>query len=87
MPYGLQNLLAASGLFQLPQPPSTPSPDMDSYLRRRAPHIPPMPGFGRASIDRAGELDGIHLAANNQQAADLALDPAHSGSFSRDKNV
>jgi hypothetical protein len=44
-----------------------------------------MPGFGRASIDRAGELDGRHLAADYQQA-DLALDPAHSGRASRDND-
>jgi hypothetical protein len=58
----------------------------DSHLWRRTPHIPPMPGFGRTSIDRAGERDGRHLTADYQQAADLALDAADPRRAGRDND-
>jgi hypothetical protein len=60
--------------------------DTHTELLRRTPHIPPMPGFGRASVDMFGELDGRHLASDYQQASDLALYPADSGSVRRDND-
>jgi hypothetical protein len=60
--------------------------DALTELDRRTPHIPPMPGFGRASVDRAGELNGRHLTADYQQTADLALDAADPRCASRDND-
>jgi hypothetical protein len=68
--------------FKPPEPRlawATNPANTHTELGRSTPHIPPMPGFGRAGVDRAGELDGRHLTANYQQAADLALDPANAG--------
>ena len=47
-----------------------------SYPRRSTPHVPSVPGFGRASVDVSGKLPGRQRAANNQCAPDQALDPA-----------
>ena len=55
---------------------------------RSIPHAPIHPMFGWAAVDQLHELVYRHsAAANNEQAADLALYATDAGPICRDENV
>jgi hypothetical protein len=49
----------------------------DTELAGSLSHLATLPMLGWASVDRAAKLSCRHLSANDQQAADLALNAAN----------